>query len=319
MTRQPAPKVTSADVERIVRRDFPRHRIDEVFTLLAGYGIEDGEPEPDRVRLAVLKLSEGSIEQLRYHIAGAKCDFREVLSPAEYPGYTKRMFRISKLPADQRKRIIDADWKQYQDWLERPDAGGVKPPDIQDLHDQLDAAERVARSLVAGLSEEQGNWRAEASSWSVAECLDHLAIGNRVYLQAMEKAAARARKRGRTRYRPARPGWAGRLFAWTLEPPPRRLFMRKAPRSVRPRSAPPLADTFASFIASQADCRAFLHAYADLDLTGIRFRNPFVPIIYFSLATGLHVIVAHERRHLWQAWRVRRALESQSGEGARDR
>ena len=27
-------------------------------------------------------------------------------------------------------------------------------------------------------------------------------------------------------------------------------------------------------------------------------------------ATGLHDIAAHERRHLWQAWRVRRGMEA---------
>jgi len=31
--------------------------------------------------------------------------------------------------------------------------------------------------------------------------------------------------------------------------------------------------------------------------------------VRFSLATGLHVIAAHERRHLWQAWRVRANAE----------
>jgi hypothetical protein len=46
-----------------------------------------------------------------------------------------------------------------------------------------------------------------------------------------------------------------------------------------------------------------------LDLASIRFRNPFVRTIYFSLATGLHVITAHERRHLFQAWRIRRGIE----------
>jgi hypothetical protein len=32
--------------------------------------------------------------------------------------------------------------------------------------------------------------------------------------------------------------------------------------------------------------------------------------IRFSLATGLHVIAAHDRRHLLQAWQVRRAFEA---------
>jgi hypothetical protein len=55
--------------------------------------------------------------------------------------------------------------------------------------------------------------------------------------------------------------------------------------------------------------RVFLRENEELDLAKIGFRNPFVPVIRFSLATGLHVIPAHERRHLWQAWRVRRGAE----------
>lgn len=84
----------------------------------------------------------------------------------------------------------------------------------------------------------------------------------------------------------------------------------KAPRGIRPRMAPPLADAFGRFLASHTDARSFLRAYADIDLAGVRFVNPFITGVRFSLATGLHVIVAHDRRHLWQAWRVRRDLES---------
>jgi hypothetical protein len=29
------------------------------------------------------------------------------------------MFRISKLAEDEQQRIIDADWKQYEEWLTR--------------------------------------------------------------------------------------------------------------------------------------------------------------------------------------------------------
>ncbi len=46
--------------------------------------------------------------------------------------------------------------------------------------------------------------------------------------------------------------------------------------------------------------RAFLRAHADLDLAAVRFPNPFLRGVRFSLATGLHVITAHKRRHLWQ-------------------
>lgn len=182
--------------------------------------------------------------------------------------------------------------------------------EIDDLEQQLDRAERDAHALVAGLDEVRGGWRREAGSWSVAECLDHLATANRVYLRAMDGPARRAQAEGRMRRRPARPGLVGGWFVRSLEPPVKSGIRTKAPAAIQPRQAPPFADAFAAFIASQEEVRAFLRMYADLDLAGVRFPNPFLPLVRFSLATGLHVIPAHERRHLAQAWRVRREAEA---------
>lgn len=183
------------------------------------------------------------------------------------------------------------------------------PPDILALDEALAASDRAARDLVSGLDIALGAWRAHDGSWSVAECLDHLAVSNRVYLGAMGPAAQRARARGRHRRGPARPGIIGRWFVRTLEPPVTRLFSVKAPGAIRPRPSPALADALSAFLASQQEVRAFLRTSADLDLAGVSFPNPLVRGVRFSLATGLHVIAAHERRHLWQAWRVRRAAE----------
>jgi hypothetical protein len=177
------------------------------------------------------------------------------------------------------------------------------------LADALDAAELDARAIVAGLTEARGAWRAEPGSWSVAECLDHLGTANRVYLGAMQPPADRARRDGRARRGPALPGLVGGWFVKYLEPPVKVRLKSKAPRAIRPRTAPPLNEAVATFLASQDEVRTFLRTYADIDLAGVQFPNPFIRGVRFSLATGLHVIAAHERRHLWQAWRVRRAAE----------
>jgi|SRR6478735_5761488 len=186
------------------------------------------------------------------------------------------------------------------------------PGDLLVLDGGLEAAERDARALVDHLTEAQGMWRVRPGSWSVAECLDHLATGNRIYLDAMRAPAERARERGRVRKRPARPGVIGRTFVWILEPPVKPALRLTAPRSIRPRPSPPLADAIAGFLSAQDDVRRFLRMYSAIDLAGVRFPNPFIHGVRFSLATGLHVIVAHERRHLLQAWRVRNAQEAGS-------
>jgi len=190
------------------------------------------------------------------------------------------------------------------------------PEDIVALEVAYDDAERDARALVDQLSAAAGAWRADAGSWSVAECLDHLAVGNRVYLRAMQPAAERALAAGRLRRGVARPGLIGGWFVRSLEPPVSPRFKLKAPGKIRPRTAPALSDAARDFFASQQDVRAFLHRFEAIDLAGTHFANPFVRGVRFSLATGLHVLAAHARRHLWQAWCVRQAAERAAGHGS---
>jgi len=50
-------------------------------------------------------------------------------------------------------------------------------PELEALAGALRANEHDARQVVDGLDEALGTWRKEPGSWSVAECLDHLAVG----------------------------------------------------------------------------------------------------------------------------------------------
>jgi hypothetical protein len=183
--------------------------------------------------------------------------------------------------------------------LERLDAG-------------LAAVDRDAQTIVANVSDDCGRWRPTPHGWSLAQCFDHLATANRVYLGAMEAPVARARQEGRTRRRPPVPGLVGGWFVRRLEPPVTARRRLRAPRKIVPRPEPSLADAYAAFCASQQAVRTFLRDAADLDLAAIRFPNPFIRGIRFSVATGLHVIAAHDRRHLWQARQVREASERAS-------
>ncbi|MBV8632804.1 MAG: DinB family protein [Silvibacterium sp.] len=187
-------------------------------------------------------------------------------------------------------------------------------PELQALENQLDAAAQDAQAVTSGLSEERGRMRPEpgsqAGAWSIAECLEHLAITHRAYLDAMRPAALRAEQQGRKRRKPALPGFGGRLFIKGIEPPVKAKI--RAPQNIQPAANCSLAGALANFLSSQEEVRTFLRSCADLDLARVHFPNPFLRGLPFRLATGLHVIPAHERRHLWQAWRVRRLAESES-------
>lgn len=119
MATQPKPNVTRKDIERVVHRDFPASQADLVFSLLSQYGTDEWHREPERVQLAVLKLAAGNVERLRGALATACADYRDVLAQAEYPRYFQKVDLSSNASSDEAQQIIDADWKQYSEWLGR--------------------------------------------------------------------------------------------------------------------------------------------------------------------------------------------------------
>ena len=116
---QPVPAVTRQDVERVVARDFPSSRAREVVSILDEYQGDDAHHGSDRVRLAALKLAAGDIERLRAAIGMARRDCRDVLALAEYPEYSRSVRPSADLSPAERQRIVEADWRQYSEWLTR--------------------------------------------------------------------------------------------------------------------------------------------------------------------------------------------------------
>ena len=193
-----------------------------------------------------------------------------------------------------------------------PSAGAAdRPLTIAGFDAELAAAAADAQAIAAGLDDATGRARPADGGWSVAECLTHLAATTRVYLPVLNGAIARAHGGGRVSDRPFRLGIVGRWMVATMEPPVHRRL--SAPRTIVPPSDVPLADALRDFLTTQDELRRCVSAAAGLDLAGVRVRSPLAPILRLSLGTCFAVITAHERRHLWQARRVRDELAGRAG------
>ena len=118
MKSQPAPKVSRADVVRIVRRDFSLSHETGVFAILDRYGTSAYQRERDRVHLAILKLANGDLDTLRQNTDIACSDHRDVIIAAEYPAYSAHGWS-TPLRRGERSKIYEMDWNQYDEWLHR--------------------------------------------------------------------------------------------------------------------------------------------------------------------------------------------------------
>ena len=182
------------------------------------------------------------------------------------------------------------------------------PGDLQSILDELDRTDQEARQLVSELSEAQLNWQPAPAAWSVAQCLAHLGQMNSVLTSALRTAVRRASKNSPKPRRPIQPGWFGRWFISQMEPPPRRKL--KTPKQGIPRAHKSGEEVLRAFIAAHDELRSLIHEAQDLDLNRIRFRNPFIGLLRYSVATALLVIGAHDRRHLWQAQQVKARIRT---------
>jgi hypothetical protein len=179
------------------------------------------------------------------------------------------------------------------------------PSDLHTILDDLEKADADARRLMNGLTDAQANWQPDANRWSIAQCLDHMTRVNAIYVAALREASQRGRAEGTQRQGPILPGWFGRYFLRMAEPPPRTKF--RAPKNIVPRPRGTAEGVLQEFLRSQEDVRQLVRESTDLDLNRIRFRNPVVRLFHFTVGTGLLVIAAHDRRHLWQAGQIREA------------
>lgn len=79
----------------------------------------------------------------------------------------------------------------------------------------------------------------------------------------------------------------------------------KAPTVYRPPANQPKDKVVAEFIAIHNELLGLISRANGLDLARIKIRTPF-PIVKFSLGQRFALLAAHDRRHLRQAWDVRR-------------
>jgi len=171
------------------------------------------------------------------------------------------------------------------------------------LATDLLANDETAKRLLAGLTKEQLNWQSAPGSWSVGQCLEHLCIMNEVYLPPISTAL---KEKPDSPVEQITPGWFGGWFIRNFAEPASGSRRVRAPAKIRPTShvEGPVLDRF---LYGNQLCRDIIVRAGSKNVNRIRFWNPFIPGLRFTVGTGLQIIVSHERRHLLQAERVRDA------------
>jgi hypothetical protein len=173
---------------------------------------------------------------------------------------------------------------------------------------EIEQARRRAEALVSGLTPENLTTQPCPGKWSIAECILHLNATAAVVQSLMEKAIAQGKRQNITGAGPFDIGLKGSFLVWVAEPPPK--IKIPAPRNVRP---PAQIDDpqklLPAFLKAQDDWERLIRESDGLHLAKIKI-GPRFSAFRARLAAAVPWMLAHQRRHLWQAENVKRQILS---------
>jgi hypothetical protein len=153
--------------------------------------------------------------------------------------------------------------------------------------------------LLEGLTERQLAWHEDVGSWSMVDCLNHLAVTANTSLPRIRIAIVDARGRGWLGTGPFRHPIAGNVLIRLMDAPPRLRF--KAPKAYRPTRNQSVPETLTAFFLAHDELARVLRDANGLDLARVRVvTNPVTNWFKMSLGQEFAIGAAHARRHLWQ-------------------
>ena len=140
---------------------------------------------------------------------------------------------------------------------------------LQTIASETEKVGGEARRLVADLTDEQLNCKPGTDSWSIAQCLEHLAVTNEQFDQDFAKAIGRGREKrcasGAVQYRPT---MLGGWLVKQLSPEAKRRM--PVPRVFQPAESSAINAALERFLRQQEQFLIFVNDARGLDYNKTR-------------------------------------------------
>ncbi|KUG06080.1 DinB family protein [Solirubrum puertoriconensis] len=175
---------------------------------------------------------------------------------------------------------------------------------LQQLQAAVRRLQQTTEAELAPLSSEVLNYKSNAQSWSVFECLEHLNRYSRYYLPAFEKAMQHPqRSSAEVGY-----SWLGKKSLEVVRPGNGKAS--KTVKHMNPAGSQLSRGVLEEFLQHQSRLLAVLAAAHTADLNRKAVPVEFFRLLKLRLGEALEFVVLHEERHVQQAQRAAKQAQA---------
>ena len=172
---------------------------------------------------------------------------------------------------------------------------------------QLDKISGEVKKSFGDLNADQLNLKPAPDRWSIAQCLDHLIISNRLYFPVIQEVRDGTYRKPITARFPFMVNLFGNMILKSLLPESRRKV--KTFQVFEPSESDLPEDIVKQFIEHQEELKKVINESGDLIEKNAVISSPVYRWIVYRLSTAYDILVVHEKRHLMQAREVMKQIE----------
>ncbi len=179
----------------------------------------------------------------------------------------------------------------------------------------LNQLEKEVKEIVAfvnndlkHLSSKELNTKPDADKWSVAECLEHLNIYSRYYLEAIDKQVKNHLQKGSAPITDFKSSWLGKVSIKSIHPD--NVKPSKTMKKFNPSFSGVGDNVLKEFITHQEKLLQLIREARNVNLSKVKIPIEFARFLKLQLGDCLLFLVAHEQRHTAQMKRVLEVSEA---------
>ena len=172
----------------------------------------------------------------------------------------------------------------------------------------IEELKKVTESLIEQaaafkqLTTEELNYRENAESWSILECLEHLNLYGEYYLVEIEKKMLAApQEKESTLFRP---GWLGNYFVGIIRPKEGGVKKMKTLANMNPLNSELGPTVIDRFLKQQRRMLQLLEQAKSINLTSTKTGVSISSLIKLRLGDTFRFVIYHNQRHVLQAERM---------------
>lgn len=155
------------------------------------------------------------------------------------------------------------------------------------------------REAFGHLSADQLNWKPNAATWSIGECIDHLITTNRTYFAQLEAIGRGDKHVTFWEKLPLFHGMWGRMLKKVTNPETKR--KSKTTHPFHPTRSTVSPSVLEEFETQQQELIRIVETTDTVDHHEVMITSPAAKFVTYSLHDALMIIFQHEIRHFHQA------------------